>query len=124
QSGMIVYGYAVSSTGNVIKITDTLDILTGTNPINNLPNGYSLSQNYPNPFNPQTMITYSVPQSSFVNITVFDILGREIYSPVNEIKKAGSYELNINAGQIGSGIYYYRMSAGDFSDTKKMIVIK
>ena len=124
QSGMIVYGYAVSSTGNVIKLTDTLDILTGTNPINNLPKGYSLSQNYPNPFNPQTMITYSVPQSSFVNITVFDILGREIYSPVNEIKKAGSYELNINAGQIGSGIYYYRMSAGDFSDTKKMIVIK
>jgi photosystem II stability/assembly factor-like uncharacterized protein len=124
HSGMVIYGYAVSSNGNVIKLADTLSVLTGISTNNNIPSKYSLSQNYPNPFNPSTNISYSIPQSSAVRITVFDILGREVYSPVNEYKNAGTHEVTIDAANLGSGIYYYRMTASDFSETKKMIVIK
>lgn len=124
HSGMVVYGYAVSSNGNIIKLADTLNILTGINSNNNFPKEYSLSQNYPNPFNPSTNISFSIPQSTIVKISVFDILGREVYSPVNEFKQAGSYDVTIDAGRLGSGVYYYRMTAGDFTDTKKMIVLK
>ena len=124
HSGMVVYGYAVSSNGNVIKLADTLNVLTGISTNNNIPGGYSLSQNYPNPFNPSTNISYSIPQSSVVSISVFDILGREIFSPVNEFKTAGSYEVTIAAENLGTGVYYYRMNAGSFTDTKKMIIIK
>jgi photosystem II stability/assembly factor-like uncharacterized protein len=124
QSANVVYGYAVSSNGNVIKLIDTLNVLTGVNLNNNIPSEYSLSQNYPNPFNPVTNINYSVPQNTFVKITVFDVLGRELSSPVNEFKQAGIYELNFNAENLGTGIYYYRINAGEFTDTKKMILIK
>lgn len=124
HSGMVIYGYAVSSNGNIIKLADTLNILTGVNSNNNFPNKYSLSQNYPNPFNPSTNISFSVPQSSSVKISVFDLLGRELSTPVNEFKQAGNYEITFDAGRLGSGVYYYRMTAGDFTDTKKMIVIK
>ncbi|MBN8583619.1 MAG: T9SS type A sorting domain-containing protein [Ignavibacteria bacterium] len=124
HSGMVIYGYAVSSNGNIIKLADTLNILTGINSNNNFPNEYSLSQNYPNPFNPSTNISFSVPQSSSVKISVFDLLGRELSTPVNEFKQAGNYEITFDAGRLGSGVYYYRMTAGYFTETKKMIVLK
>ncbi|MEO8513539.1 MAG: T9SS type A sorting domain-containing protein [Ignavibacteria bacterium] len=124
QSGMVVYGYAVSSNGNVIRLADTLNILTGLNNNNNIPSKFSLSQNYPNPFNPVTNINYTIAQNTFVKITVFDVLGREVRTPVNEFKQAGSYEINFNAEDLGTGIYYYRINAGGYTDTKKMILIK
>ena len=86
--------------------------------------GFKLNQNYPNPFNPTTMIKYAIPERSFVELKVFDILGREVASLVNEEQDAGYYEFNFNAVKLSSGIYFYRIKADDFVQTKKMILIK
>jgi hypothetical protein len=85
---------------------------------------YLLSQNYPNPFNPVTKINYSIPQSSQVVIKIFDILGNEIEELVNEIKPKGTYELRWYVENLPSGIYFYRLKAGDFIETKKMVLMK
>ena len=90
----------------------------------NLPLLFSLEQNYPNPFNPSTKIKYSIPQSSNVLIKVFDILGNEIKTIVNEAKSAGTFEIIFNAGDYPSGIYFYQLSAGNYIDTKKMLLVK
>jgi photosystem II stability/assembly factor-like uncharacterized protein len=85
---------------------------------------FILSQNYPNPFNPSTTIRYSIPTSEFVTIKVYDVLGNEIATLVNEDKPAGSYEVNFNAAKLSSGIYFYSLQAGSFTQTKKLILIK
>ena len=85
---------------------------------------FNLYQNYPNPFNPLTKIRYSVPQSSTVVIKVFDILGNEIETLVNVVKPAGSYELNWNAENLPSDVYFCKMQSGNFVETKKMILVK
>ena len=85
---------------------------------------FALLQNYPNPFNPTTKIRYSVPQSSNVIIKMFDILGNEIETLVNEEKPVGSYEIEFNAVGLSSGIYFYKLQAGSFIQTKKMILLK
>jgi hypothetical protein len=85
---------------------------------------FNLNQNYPNPFNPSTKIKYSIPQSSKVVIKVFDILGNEIETLVNEEKPAGTYEITWYADQLPSGVYFYKMQANDFINSKKMILIK
>ncbi len=90
----------------------------------NIPLEFKLSQNYPNPFNPTTIINYSVPKISFVTVKVYDMLGREVAALVNEEKKAGNYSINFNAGSLASGVYFYRMQAGQFEDTKKLILLK
>ena len=89
-----------------------------------IPNEFSLSQNYPNPFNPSTKIKYSIPYSSKVFIKVFDILGNEIETLVNEEKSVGTYELTWNATNLPSGVYFYQLKAGSFIETKKMILLK
>jgi hypothetical protein len=89
-----------------------------------LPTGYSLSQNYPNPFNPSTKIKYSIPQTSNVVIKVFDVLGNEVATLMDEEKYIGTYELTWNAENLPSGVYFYQLKAGDFISTKKMILIK
>ncbi len=88
-------------------------------------------QNYPNPFNPSTKIRYTVPsvtlsgvEGSFVTLKVYDILGTEIATIVNEEKPAGSYEVNFNAAGLSSGIYFYTLQAGNYVETKKMILLK
>ena len=91
---------------------------------NNVPVDYYLSQNYPNPFNPTTQISYAIPSAGNVKLVVFDILGREIATLVNEFKTAGYYGVNFDASNLASGIYVYRIEAGDFRDTKKMLLIK
>ena len=85
---------------------------------------YVLHQNFPNPFNPTTEINYSLPRQSNVTIKIFDVLGREISTLVNEEKPAGKYKINFNAVGLSSGIYFYQMKANDFIETKKMIIIK
>lgn len=85
---------------------------------------YRLLQNYPNPFNPTTEINYSVPKQSNVTIKIFDALGREISTLVNEEKSAGTYKLNYNPVGLSNGIYFYQMKANDFIETKKMIVLR
>jgi hypothetical protein len=85
---------------------------------------FELYQNYPNPFNPVTTIEYSVPKTGFVTINLYDVLGREIKTLVNEEKTIGNYSIELNVNEISSGIYYYRMQAGSFFDTKKLVLMK
>lgn len=89
-----------------------------------LPTKFELSQNYPNPFNPSTTIKYQVPQNSFVNVSVFDILGNQVKTLVNEEKAAGSYDLKFDASNIPSGVYFYKIQTSSFTQTKKMILMK
>lgn len=88
------------------------------------PSTYTLFQNYPNPFNPLTTISYSIPASSFVTLKVFDILGNEISSLVNEEKLAGNYELEFNAANLPSGVYFYRLQTVNFIEISKMVLMK
>ncbi len=89
-----------------------------------VPESYDLSQNYPNPFNPTTKIQYSVPADGFVNIAVYNVLGEKVTDIVNNLQKAGSYEVTFDAANFASGMYLYRMEAGDFVSVKKMILLK
>ncbi|MGE5682510.1 MAG: T9SS type A sorting domain-containing protein, partial [Bacillota bacterium] len=85
---------------------------------------YELLQNYPNPFNPVTVIKFRIPESGIVILKVYDVNGREVTTPVNSYLNAGEYQLRFNAIKLSSGIYYYKINAGKFSDAKKMIHIK
>lgn len=85
---------------------------------------YSLSQNYPNPFNPSTLIEYKIPKSNFVEIKVYDVLGNEIATLVDEYKSKGIYEVQFNANNLPSGVYIYHMKVGNFSQSKKMILMR
>jgi uncharacterized delta-60 repeat protein len=97
----------------------------GIKPISTeIPNAYKLLQNYPNPFNPTTKIRFAIPKSSFAILVVYDALGRETETLVNEQLNAGTYEVDWNAGKFSSGVYYYKIQTTDFSQTKKMILIK
>lgn len=89
-----------------------------------IPNDFTLKQNYPNPFNPSTKIKFSVPQSSFVTIKVYSILGKEITTLISEKKAIGSYEVDFNAKNLPSGVYFYKLQAGSFIESKKMILLR
>lgn len=91
---------------------------------NEIPQTFNLKQNYPNPFNPITKIEFSIPNDKFVTLKIFDILGREVAVPVSKNIKAGNYTVDFDASKLSSGIYFYRLEAGSFSDTKKMTLIK
>ena len=85
---------------------------------------YTLEQNYPNPFNPSTSIQYAIASRQFIQLKVYDFLGREVATLVNEEKSAGRYEVNFDARSLSSGIYFYNLQAGSFSETKKLILLK
>lgn len=89
-----------------------------------IPTVYELKQNYPNPFNPVTKISYSVPKSGIVTMKIFDLTGREVAVLVNDIKAPGVYSINFNASSFASGVYFYRLEAQDFVDTKRMVLLK
>lgn len=89
-----------------------------------IPTNYDISQNYPNPFNPTTNIKFSLPKDELVSIKVYDILGKEVATIMNENKPAGNYEVNFNASALSSGVYFYRMNAGSFNSIKRMVVLK
>ena len=92
---------------------------------NTVPSVYTLSQNFPNPFNPTTVINFGLPKSGLVKLVVYDILGRTVVTLVNnEFKEAGSYKVDFNAANLASGVYFYRIDAGDFTSVKKMLLIK
>jgi len=100
-----------------IVITDV-----GHNSLN--PNEFKLYDNYPNPFNPTTIIRYSIPEVSFTSIKIYNELGKEVASLVNETKSAGTFEVEFNASNLSSGVYFYTIQAGSFKETKKMILAK
>ena len=89
-----------------------------------IPNHYSLSQNYPNPFNPVTTIKYGIPKTSNVLIRIYDVLGNEVLTIINEKKSPGVYSESFNASNLSSGVYFYKIEAGSFTDVKKMVLIK
>lgn len=104
-----------------------IDLNLVTDAANDLPqivNKFSLSQNYPNPFNPTTKISWQSPVGSHQIIKVYDITGKEIMTLVDEYKSAGKYEINFDASSLSSGVYLYKLTAGKYSDTKKMVVLK
>ncbi|MEO8514229.1 MAG: T9SS type A sorting domain-containing protein [Ignavibacteria bacterium] len=136
---IVVYSYSVSrGSTNIQSVCDLINLsnninsyyyncfnLIGIEPINNsIPEKFALLQNYPNPFNPETKINFSVPEKSFVEIKVYDALGRETAVLLNEEVNAGNYDVNFNASSYPSGIYFYRLSTGSFTETKKMVLVK
>lgn len=119
QSG--TYNYRLKQ----IDFNGNFEYFNLSNEINiGLPSGYFVSQNYPNPFNPTTKIDYDVPVDGFVNITLYNLTGKEIAVLSNEFKTAGYHTIQFNASDLPSGVYFYRINAGDFSSTKKMQLIK
>ena len=116
--------YAVTSQSVMYKTTNSGG-LTFIEPISNeVPDKFSLSQNYPNPFNPTTNIKFQLPNSGFVKLTVIDMLGREVETLINENLNAGTYNADWNASNYSSGVYLYKIQAGDFSEIKKMVLVK
>ena len=111
----IYYNRYINKSGNGI-----MGILNN----NEIPDKYSLSQNYPNPFNPVTTIKFDIPKDNFVTLKIYDMLGREVATLVNNKLSGGTYSLNWNASQFTSGIYFYKIQAGEFTDVKRMILVK
>ena len=99
-------------------------LVVGLNDPGTVPAKYELLQNYPNPFNPVTKISYALPKNGYVTLKVYDMLGREVAELVNEVKTAGNYTVDFNAGNLSSGTYFYRLETNGFIDTKKMMIIK
>jgi hypothetical protein len=114
--------FAALPNGTVVSF----GLLTSIN--SNLNNGiatqFELAQNYPNPFNPRTTITFAIPQKEIVTIKVFNIVGQEVATLVNRQYDSGVHKVNFNAGRLGSGIYFYTISAGEFNQTRRMTLIK
>jgi hypothetical protein len=97
---------------------------TGISNPNSIVKVYSLEQNYPNPFNPATTIKYSIPKNGFVKLTIYDVVGKEVTTLVNEFKPAGNYLVDFDASSLSSGIYFYKITSGEFTSVKKMMLIK
>ncbi|RPI15519.1 MAG: T9SS C-terminal target domain-containing protein [Ignavibacteriae bacterium] len=116
-------GWASTAAGKIFKYVDPNFTGVGT-PGNELPTSFKLEQNYPNPFNPSTTINYSIPKASEVSIKVYDMLGHEVMTLVNEQKNAGNYSVVMDASNLSSGIYLYKIAAGSFNETKRMTLIK
>ena len=114
-----------------LRNTNTPDIgadefngIVGVEDAQNLPTEFALEQNYPNPFNPSTTFRYSISSQLKVTIKVYDILGNEIQTLVNKEKPAGTYEITWNEVNLPSGVYFYQLKAGEFIQTKKMLILK
>jgi hypothetical protein len=117
-----INGWAVGSGGTILHTTNGGVSFVGDE--TTYLTEFNLSQNYPNPFNPGTTIKYSVPELSKVKLTLFNLLGEEVATLVNEEKVAGYYTVEFNAANLPSGVYFYRIQAGEFVQTKKMILMK
>jgi len=121
-AGTTVTAYAVASDGSVIYLQTNL---TGIDPNNNtIPTSYKLEQNYPNPFNPTTNIRYSLPKASNVSVKIYDMLGHEVMTVVNSYQNAGNYVETVDASRLASGVYFYTIKADNFTETKRMSLVK
>ncbi len=89
-----------------------------------LPKEYSLDQNYPNPFNPSTKINFQIPVGGMVILKIYDVIGNQVATLIHEVKPAGNYSINFDANALSNGVYLYQLTAGDFIQTKKMVVLK
>jgi photosystem II stability/assembly factor-like uncharacterized protein len=120
RTGATIWGVrslgGISRYGTVISGVTHISVET--------PSSYSVSQNYPNPFNPTTKINFALPKSGLVTLKVYDMLGKEVATLVNEVKNVGTYSVDFNASTLSSGIYFYKVSVNGFSEVKKMMLIK
>ncbi len=122
STATIISPTSLISSGGTVSAMCTL---VGIHPVpNEMPGSYELTQNYPNPFNPSTKIKFSLPKSSFAKLVVYDALGREVESLVDEQLSAGTYEAVWSADKYSSGIYFYTLTSGEFSQTNKMLLLK
>lgn len=114
-------GYAVGDSGVILKYSIATSV---KDPTKNIPTRFSLEQNYPNPFNPSTTIRYQLPKGRMVTLKIFDVMGREVATLVNEQKDAGYYEVQWNARNYSSGVYFYTIRAGEYNKTLKLLLVK
>jgi hypothetical protein len=121
-----VSGSTYTSTSNIDELTVRLEgNFTGLSNTNeNIPYKFSLEQNYPNPFNPSTTIRFGITSGSKVKLAVFNSAGQEVAELVNEEMNAGTYEYQFDAGKLSSGVYFYKLITDNFTDTKKMMLVK
>ncbi len=113
--------WAIRNNGGISKYTFPI----GIKPISSeVPNLFILHQNYPNPFNPVTKIKFDIPKSAYTEIKIYDNLGREVYTLVSQVITAGKYEIEWNAVNYPSGVYYYKLNSDNYSETRKMVLIK
>lgn len=119
------YPTSLTQSYNRANIQIEISLLTGieTNTVS-IPAVYSLSQNYPNPFNPETKIKYSLPKQTFVKLKVYDMLGKEVVTLVNGERPAGSFEAVFSGANLSSGVYFYKMETPEFTDIKRMVLVK
>ncbi|MEO8514673.1 MAG: alpha/beta fold hydrolase [Ignavibacteria bacterium] len=117
------YVYLTKNTYIDLPLTNAADEMTDNSSVEN-PYAFSLSQNYPNPFNPATMINYQLPQKGIVTLKIYDVTGKEVRTLVNEVKDAGSNSVMFDASSLSSGVYFYKLVSGSFTDTKKMVLVK
>jgi photosystem II stability/assembly factor-like uncharacterized protein len=119
-----VLGFAVAYNDGIYKTTNGGNPI-GISPISSvIPKSFNLSQNYPNPFNPSTLIEFDIPKSSFTKLIIYDINGRVIQTLVNQELKAGSYKADFDGTNLSSGLYFYELKTGDFTQTRKMVLLK
>ncbi|MCX6162114.1 MAG: T9SS type A sorting domain-containing protein, partial [Ignavibacteriae bacterium] len=110
--------------GNSVWRRSVAEIIVIQNISSEVPQAFSLGQNYPNPFNPITNIKFNIAKSGNVRITVFDILGKEVAVLVNEKLNPGAYKVDFNGSNFSSGVYFYRLTAGNYAAVKKFILLK
>jgi hypothetical protein len=116
-------GTAVGERGTILRITNGSNTFIENN-LTEIPNSFMFMQNYPNPFNPSTNINYVVRKPSKVTITIFDALGRKVTTLINEEKSTGNYTVDFNAAHLASGVYFSQMKTAEFTQTKKMLLLR
>jgi hypothetical protein len=122
-----IYDRTTGNTGTLKawSLILTLAGISGVNLLNNhIPEGFNLGQNYPNPFNPGSKFKVQIAKLSYVKVIVYDVIGKEIETLVNEQLKPGTYEVEFDGSKYSSGVYFYKMTTGSFTETKKMVLIK
>lgn len=137
SSGSATFLYRITTAGNYHYVCtphapsmagDIVATVSGVNEITSIADVFSLAQNYPNPFNPTTKINFSIPKSGFVSLKVYDILGNEVSDLVNQSLTTGTYSVDFNANENGnalaSGVYFYRLRTSEFTEVKKMYLVK
>lgn len=110
--------------GGLMKFVDEIPTSTDPEGVTSIPTEYALMQNYPNPFNPSTVIGYSIPVAGDVSIRIYDVLGKEVMTLVNERKNAGRYEVSVNASNLASGLYVYVLKSGSYAVSRRMMILK
>jgi predicted GH43/DUF377 family glycosyl hydrolase len=123
-SGVFNLNFEIMSDGWTYWTDKISQAITGIDEVMHTPINYNLFHNYPNPFNPSTIIKYQIPASGLVTLKIYDILGNEVATLVNEEKAAGIYKIKFNASNLASGVYFYRITARNFFSTKKFILLK